>query len=217
MATSSTVYADNMSARPPSMSRSDSALSSSSTVSTAASSSSSSSSSFARAVSPLSIGGSPLKLGKFTQNITMFDEKEGCLVVKSRPFDWSPLPWTQTEVPFDWWLNRVDRELEGGLRQRFDSDDGHEKESGVEHEQSEDEVQTRPAASMQSVNTTTSATENSSDAVRAAYGESVDDDKDSFYFCEEPEEMEQEYDSRGRPILRLLTTFKGGYGLDLTT
>ncbi|KAK9242544.1 hypothetical protein V1506DRAFT_547208 [Lipomyces tetrasporus] len=195
----------------PSLSRSDSALSSSSTVSTA----SSSSSSFARAVSPLSIGGSPVKLGKFTQNVTMFDEKERCLFVKSRPFDWSPLPWTHTEVPFDWWLKRVDRELEGG-RRRVDSD---EKESEAEHGQNEYDVKARQVAGLQSMNTT-SATVNSADAVQAADGESVDDDDDDdceFYMCEEPEEMEQEYDSRGRPILKLLTTFKGGYELDFTT
>ncbi|KAK9354380.1 hypothetical protein V1505DRAFT_370419 [Lipomyces doorenjongii] len=199
--------------RPPSLSRSDSALSSSSTIST-----SSSSSCFARSISLFSIGGSPLKLGKFTQNITMFDEKDRCMVVKSRPFDWSPLPWTYTEMPFDWWLKRVDRELEGGMRS-FDGDANEEKEreQHVEHEQNRKEFKTPQTANFQSTNMTIATENNETEAVQAVDLENIDEDYDSgFYICEEPEEIEQEYDSRGRPVLKLLTTFKGGYGLDYT-
>ncbi|KAK9387244.1 hypothetical protein V1515DRAFT_89627 [Lipomyces mesembrius] len=199
--------------RPPSLSRSDSALSSSSTIST-----SSSSSCFARSISPFSIGGSPVKLGKFTQNMTMFDEKDRCIVVKSRPFDWSPLPWTYTEMPFDWWLKRVDRELEGGMRS-FDRDaiEENEREPHMEHEQNGKAFKTPQIASFQSTNMATATENNATEAVQAVDLETIDEDYDSgFYICEEPEEIEQEYDSRGRPILKLLTTFKGGYGLDYT-
>ncbi|KAK9317284.1 hypothetical protein V1522DRAFT_30326 [Lipomyces starkeyi] len=200
--------------RPPPLSRSDSTLSSSSTVST----SSSSSSCFARSISPFSIGGSPVKLGKFTQNITMLDEKDRCMVVKSRPFDWSPLPWTYTEMPFDWWLKRVDRELEGGMRSfDRDVDEEKEREQHVEHEQKRKEFKTPQTTNFQSTNTTPATENNATEAVQAVGLENIDEDYDSgFYICEEPEEIEQEYDSRNRPILKLLTTFKGGYGLDYT-
>ncbi|KAK9374979.1 uncharacterized protein V1513DRAFT_444255 [Lipomyces chichibuensis] len=198
---------------PPPLSRSDSVLSSSSTIST-----SSSSSCFARSTL-FSIGGSPVKFGKFTQNITMFDEKDRCMVVKSRPFDWSPLPWTYTEMPFDWWLKRVDRELEGGGMRSFDCDVDEEKESEqqVEHEHSRKEFKTQQPTNFQSTNMTTATEDSATEAVQAVGLESIDEDYESgFYICQEPEEIEQEYDSRGRPILKLLTTFKGGYGLDYT-
>ncbi|KAK9331159.1 hypothetical protein V1520DRAFT_338449 [Lipomyces starkeyi] len=198
--------------RPPPLSRSDSTLSSSSTVST----SSSSSSYFARSISSFSISGSPVKLGKFTQNITMFDEKDRCMVVKSRPFDWSPLPWTYTEMPIDWWLKRVDRGLEGGMRS-FDRDEEKEREQDVEHEQNRQEFKTPQTTNFQSTNMTGATENNATEAVQAVALENIDEDNDSgFYICEEPEEIEQEYDSRGRPILKLLTTFKGGCGLDYT-
>ncbi|KAK9366795.1 hypothetical protein V1509DRAFT_628551 [Lipomyces kononenkoae] len=219
-----------MAAVRPTLSRSDSA-SSSSTISTASSSSSSSSSScIGRSMSPFSIGGSPVKLDNFTQNITMTDEKEGYVVVKSRPFDWSPLPWTYTEMPFDWWLKRVDRELEAGMDKldgyhiQVDTvqqpHDHHQQQQLLERGSSDgnDAGQTADffndcdvANASQNSGATTAA------AVHVDGCEGIEDDDCGFYICEEPEEMEQEYDSRGRPILKLLTKFKGGYGLDSTT
>ncbi|KAK9236276.1 hypothetical protein V1525DRAFT_325882, partial [Lipomyces kononenkoae] len=192
---------DTMAVRP-TLSRSDSSSSSASTISTASSSSCS-----GRSISPFAVGGSPVKLGKFTQNVTMVDEKEGYVVVKSRPFDWSPLPWTFSEMPFDWWLDRVDRELEASLG-KLDLD--HIEDTHQLQLEQGDEAEHR--TDFDSCGTT-NATQDVATSEAVHGSESIEDDNDGFYICEEPEEMEQEYDSRGRPILKLLTKFKGGYGL----
>lgn len=174
----------------------------------------------AKTMSPsLSIGGSPIKIADCKHSVllsyrgigddtTEKDEaiedehrrrQQRAMVVKGRAFDWSPLPWSYAEVPSDWWLTEVNRKLADFALLADNEQDAAEIV--------EEETRGRSGAPKEEMISGVYDDEN------YEYNYEEEDD-DEYCMYEEPEEIEQEYDSRGRPILRLLTTFKGVIGLE---
>ncbi|KAK9381582.1 uncharacterized protein V2V93DRAFT_323257 [Kockiozyma suomiensis] len=152
----------------------------------------------AKTMSPsLSIGGSPIKIADCKHSVLRRQQR--AMVVKGRAFDWSPLPWSYAEVPSDWWLTEVNRKLADFALLADNEQDAAEIV--------EEETRGRSGAPKEEMISGVYDDEN------YEYNYEEEDD-DEYCMYEEPEEIEQEYDSRGRPILRLLTTFKGVIGLE---
>ncbi|KAK7203165.1 hypothetical protein BZA70DRAFT_269418 [Myxozyma melibiosi] len=112
---------------------------------------------------------------------------------KGRPFEWSPLPWAAyADVPGDWWLSKVDERLEElAICSDEDEVDDRRGRTGGSRRMTEKEGMICAVYDDEEVET-------------SKVDEEEDEDDDGYYICEEPEEI-HEYDSRGRPILKVLT------------
>ncbi|KAK9461227.1 uncharacterized protein V1516DRAFT_664387 [Lipomyces oligophaga] len=156
---------------------------------------------------------------------------------------WSPMPWLFDHVPDDWLLaqrqsaiksadmpvakirnddyivqsdNIIPISMSASLLSMVPGGSDQSRRGRTVEIEDRDKIILRPRGDEDSRRADRRRSALSSPIISAdlVHDGQEEDEDEEYCLYEEPEELEQEFDHRGRPVLRLLTTFTGGYDLE---